>query len=188
MRSSGSIRTRSTDGPIRLFLFLAKEDHPKACTGRRLIRQRLAVALGGGERAPIAPLLLDPYAAEPLSGADRSRAKQNGILGVDCSWNRLHDRNSYPDLIPGGGRRAHRRRLPILLAANPQHFGRVAQLNTAEAFAAALAVLGETERAGDVLAVSPGGGSFLSLNELALARYVACATAEEIRTAERDLF
>jgi pre-rRNA-processing protein TSR3 len=188
MPSSGSIRTRSTDGPIRLYLFLAREDHPKACTGRRLIRQRLALPLGGGERAPIAPLLLDPYVAEPLCGADRPRAKESGILGVDCSWNRLNARNAYPDLIPGGGRRAHRRRLPILLAANPQHFGRVAQLNTAEAFAAALAVLGEPERARELLQLSPGGGSFLSLNELALQRYVACTTAEDIRAAERDLF
>jgi pre-rRNA-processing protein TSR3 len=188
MPSSGTTRNRSTDGPVRLYLFLAREDHPKACTGRRLLKQGLALPLGGRERAPIAPLLLDPYAAEPLCRADLARAKEHGLLGVDCSWNRLHERNAYPDLIPGGGRRAHRRRLPILLAANPQHFGRVAQLNTAEAFAAALAVLGDQGRAEKLLTVSPGGGGFLSLNELALARYVTCATAEDIRRAERELF
>jgi pre-rRNA-processing protein TSR3 len=166
---------------IPLFVEVAGEDHPKACTGRRLLRR--GIARPG--RGPVGVIVLDPHAGAPLSAADAERARAFGVLSIDCSWNQLGLRGRLP---PGQGHRGRPRRLPYLLAANPHHFGRLAELNTAEALAAALWILGERERAEELIAGFPGGGGFFRLNEAALARYGACPGPEEIRAAERELF
>lgn len=187
MGSSGSTPSPSAERPARLLLRVEGEDHPKACTGRKLLRLGLAHRLTGTPGARSAPILLDPHATVPLSAGDRPRASAAGILGVDCSWNRLAARGGYPAGI-GDNRRSPRRRLPYLLAGNPQHYGRLAELNTAEAMGAALWIVGETERAAALLRSFPGGSGFLALNAVPLARYGACRTAEEIRAVEREIF
>jgi pre-rRNA-processing protein TSR3 len=139
-------------------------------------------------RRPVgSPLVLDPYADRPLSASDRGDARR-GLVGVDCSWNRLGDRGRYPAAISWLPEMPERRRLPWLYAANPQHFGRLGELNTAEAFAAALWVLGEPERARSLLGRFPGGAAFFEVNRSALARYAGCTTELEIREAERRAF
>ncbi|HTT73473.1 MAG TPA: DUF367 domain-containing protein [Thermoplasmata archaeon] len=161
------------------------DDHPKACTGRRLLHRGLARA-AGEPRPGAGPVVLDPYAAEPLSPADRGRVVRTGLLVIDCSWNRLSGRGRFPD---GAARAAGvHRRLPILVAANPQHFGRVAELNTVEALAAALSVLGRDGEAGRLLEGFAGGANFLAINRERLVRYAATRDGEQIRAAERALF
>jgi pre-rRNA-processing protein TSR3 len=187
MASSGSTRNRRRDGPVPLFLFVAGEDHPKACTGRRLVRRRLAQPLSGEQRPRFPPLLLDPHAAAPLSSADRPLAHHAGLLGIDCSWNRLAQRGGYPGPTWIRSLREHRR-LPWLVAANPQHYGRIGELNTAEAFAAALWILGEPERGAELLTTFPGGPNFLEVNRERLARYAAAPDSAGTVAAERALF
>ncbi len=187
MGSSGSTPSRTAEPGPRLLLRVAGEDHPKACTGRKLLRLGLATRLDGPVGRGPAPVLLDPHAEVPLSRADRPRAEAAGILGVDCSWNRLGVRGGYPGAA-AADHRSVRRRLPYLLAGNPQHFGRLAELNTAEALGAALWIVGEPERARALLAGFPGGSAFLALNAGPLERYLGCGSAEEIRAVERDFF
>ena len=130
--------------------------------------------------------MLDPYAARPLSGADRPQAESAGVVAVDCSWNRLSAASSRDAFAgpPGPGRR----RLPMLLAANPQHFGRLGELNTVEALAASLALLGREPEARRLLAGFAGGPEFLKLNRARFARYRAATSSEEVLQAERELF
>ncbi|HYB78837.1 MAG TPA: DUF367 domain-containing protein [Thermoplasmata archaeon] len=134
------------------------------------------------------PVVLDPYAPTPLSGADAESARRGGILVVDCSWNRLSARGMFPG--EEGRRRFGRihRRLPLLIAANPQHYGRLTQLTTVEAFCGALSVLGREAEAKNVISGFAGGDEFLEINRIRLERYRHAAGPEEIRTAERDLF
>lgn len=188
MRSSGSTRPPSRRAKVALWLAVAGEDHPKACTGRRLLRRRLALPAGFVRRPRHPPILLDPHAALPLSPADRAVAEAGGVVAVDCSWNRLADRGGYPAELGGLRGLGPRRRLPFLIAANPQHFGRLAELNTAEALGAALYVLGEARRAAEVLAVSPGGATFLALNRERLEGYASAADAAGVRGAEARFF
>jgi pre-rRNA-processing protein TSR3 len=188
MESSGSTRSPPNDRAIRLYLLVAREDHPKACTGRKLIHRKLVQEIRKPAGGPSVPILLDPFSKYPLSPLDRGRARRAGVLAVDCSWNRLSQRGRYP------GDARHRaddrptRRLPWLLAANPQHFGRLGELNTAEALAAALVVLGAERQAERVLAGLRGGEAFLELNRERLRAYAMSEDPAGILAAERRLF
>ena len=174
------------DRELPLYVLRVGDDDPKLCTGQRLLRRRLAAPPPHtpGRAAPL--LLLDPYARDPVSVRDRSSAPGiAGILAVDCSWNRLGGRGRFDARLPRG---LLRRRLPWLLAANPQHFGRPAELNTAEALGAALCLLGERGRGERLLAAFPGGAGFVPLNEPTLSAYAAAAGPDEVRAVERGAF
>lgn len=188
MRSSGSTPSPSSRPPIRLLLQVVGDDHPKACTGRRLLHRGLAQEwTRAGLRGP-PPILLDPYAKGPVSPSDRTAAEAGGLLVVDCSWNRLAERGRFDDPAGGGARRTFRRRLPLLIAGNPQHYGRLAELNTVEAFGAALWVLGRPEEARSLLEGFHGGPAFLELNIVRLARYADAEGSAGIEAAEVALF
>jgi pre-rRNA-processing protein TSR3 len=188
MRSSGSTRSPRRRTAVRLLIVLAGEDHPKACTGRRLLRWgRVERVPHEGARSPRA-IVLDPYSPTPLSAADREAAEQGGLLAVDCSWNRLTSRGTFPGTDLGNRRRTTHRRLPMLVATNPQHYGRLAQLNTVEALTAALAILGRREEAEELIAGFRGGEEFLEVNRARLERYRAAAGPADVTTAEKRLF
>jgi pre-rRNA-processing protein TSR3 len=184
MKSSGN--TRHPNSRIPLWIVLASEDNPKACTGRRAIRYALAVEATDRHHPPPGALLLDPYASTPLSRADSDAATEKGVVAVDCSWNRLSSRGRYP---AGGSWLAaldQRRRLPLVLAANPQHYGRLGELNTAEALGASVYVLCGREEAKAFLERFSFGRSFLELNGELLERYRDALDGKAIEEAERD--
>lgn len=187
MRSSGSTRSRSANATVRRWVFVIGDDDPKLCTGRRMLRRGLAAAVPSGASS-LRPIVLDPYAPEPLSRGDRRRAEHDGVLVVDGSWNRLSARGRLgASGAPAVGRGVPRR-LPMLVAANPQHYGRLGELNSAEALAAALFVIGRASEATELLSTFPGGRAFFSVNADRLAAYGRATTAEGIRRAERRLF
>ena len=184
MRSSGSTLNPPGDRAIPLYVAIAGEDHPRACTGRRLLARRVVErAPPPGDRSP-PPVLLDPFARTPLTVSDRDAAVRGGLLVVDCSWNRLSERGR----LPGVDRRSIHRRLPILIATNPQHYGRPTQLNTVEAIAAALALLGRPDAAERALAGFRGSEQFLKVNSERLAAYRDARSPAELQAAERRLF
>jgi len=188
MQSSGSTPSRRSQLPVRLLLVLAGEDHPKACTGRRLVRWGRARPFSAGRQGGAEPVVLDPYAPTPLSGADIESVRRGGLLVVDCSWNRLTARGRFPGEEDHRRTGKIRRRLPWLIAANPQHYGRLTQLTTVEAFCGALFVLGREAEAKHVITGFAGGEEFLEVNRARLERYRHAPGPEEIRAAERELF
>ena len=164
-------------------MLVVGDDHPRACTGRRLLRLGLAGELRERPSARERPVVLDPYAERPLTLQDRAAAEADGIVVVDCSWNRLSG-GQGPARFPAG----LARRLPMLVATNPQHFGRLGELNTAEALAAALFVLGRPEQARALLRGFAGGETFFEVNRERLRRYASGGTPAEVVAAERALF
>ena len=133
-------------------------------------------------------MTLDPYAPTPLSPADRAAAGRGGVLAIDCSWNRLAERGRFPGERSEGRTSGRRRRLPLLVAANPQHYGRLTQLNTAEALSAALYVLGYSKDADRLLEGFRGGSEFLGINRERLDRYAAAVDANGVLAVESELF
>jgi len=76
----------------------------------------------------------------------------------------------------------------MLLATNPQHYGRVGELNTAEALGAALCVLGRRAEAVNLLVGFAGGPVFFEVNRERLDRYRRARSSDAILDAEHFLF
>lgn len=145
------------------------DDDPKKCTARKLARFDLA-ELHRSERAVPYGIVLNPHAERALSPADR--AESDTLVALDCSWETAE---AALFSMPG----VHRA-LPFLVAANPVNFGKPFRLNTVEAFAAALVILGEREQAEEILGKFRWGETFLELNAEPLRRYAACADSTEV--------
>lgn len=131
-------------------------------------------------------MLLDPHAEVPLTQLDLGAARSHGLLAVDCSWNRLGKRGGYPDEERWLARFSVRRRLPLLLAANPQHYGRVCELNTAEALGASAYVLMGREAAERFFEGFSFGPSFIALNGAMLEEYHRATDLEKVGEIERS--
>jgi len=116
--------------------------------------------------------VLNPHAERALSPADADLANENALVALDCSWESAGEKMFS---LPG-----EHRALPYLVAANPVNFGRPMQLTTVEAFAAALAILGELDHAERIMAKFTWGETFLELNEEPLRRYAACEDSAEV--------
>lgn len=157
---------------IPLYIYHARQCDPKKCTGRKLARFDLARLYDRIPRLPRSAILLDPTAEKALSPADDPR---KGIIVLDCSWEEVE--RIFPEL---GKLNLEHRALPYLLAGNPVNFGRPLKLNSAEAFAAALYILGYKEQAERVLSKFNWGHSFLELNKEPLEEYATAKNSAEI--------
>ncbi|WP_276259677.1 DUF367 family protein [Haloglomus litoreum] len=154
------------------------DDDPEKCTARRLAKFD-EVTLHESARATPRGIVLDPHAEQALSPADAGgRAAEDAdgeesvLVALDCSWETAEAEAFRLD--------GPHRGLPFLVAANPINYGTPFQLNTAEAFAGALVILGHRERAEDLLSHFSWGHTFLELNDEPLRRYADCADSSEV--------
>ena len=157
---------------IPLYIYHAGQCDPKKCTGRKMARFDLAHLFDKVSKLPRSAILLDPMAEKALSPAD---GLGKGIIVLDCSWEEVE--RIFPEL---GKLNLEHRALPYLLAGNPVNFGRPFKLNSAEAFAAALYILGNKEQAEKVLSKFNWGHSFLELNKEPLEEYSNAKNSTEI--------
>jgi pre-rRNA-processing protein TSR3 len=153
---------------VELHVRYEGDDDPEKCTARRL--EDLGHAeLHRSTRATPPGIVLNPYAERALSPAD---ADHDRLVALDCSWETA-EREAFDLDGP-------QRSLPFLVASNPINYGTAFQLNTVEAFAGALAILGERDRAEQILSTFSWGHTFLELNEEPLDRYADCADSSEV--------
>jgi pre-rRNA-processing protein TSR3 len=120
-------------------------------------------------------VVLSSEATTYLSPADLEVVQKHGIGGINCSWNRL-------DEIPFGkmGSGRTQRILPLLYAANSVNYGRPFKMNTAEAMAASLYIVGLKEDAQNMLYPCSYGKEFIRLNFEALEAYSRCSSSAEV--------
>ncbi len=149
------------------------DDDPEKCTARKLARFDL-VELHDSDRATPWGTMLDPHAERALSPADDPER----LVALDCSWT-----SADPGAFSLAGQR---RALPFLVAANPVNHGRPFRLTTAEALAGALVILGERERAAELLGKFTWGHTFLELNEEPLRRYADCTDSGEVVAVQEE--
>ncbi len=157
------------------------DDDPEKCTARKLARFGL-VELHRSARATPPGIVLDPHAERALSpadapgggGGDREWGPdvRDRLVALDCSW----ETAEAEAFRLSGPHRA----LPFLVASNPVSYGTPFRLNTAEAFAGALAILGHREQAEELLSKFRWGHTFLELNEEPLRRYAGAADSTEV--------
>ena len=160
---------------IRLIALRGEECDPKKCTARKMHRFGLVEFKTSPLSLPPRCVLLTPVGEILLSPADADRARSRGLAVLDVSWKRGRF-PAAPQTTP--------RILPYLVAANPVNYGNPRTLSCAEAYAAALYILGERGQAREVMSKFMWGGTFLELNREPLEVYAAAKTAEEVGNAE----
>ena len=151
------------------------DDDPEKCTARRLEQLGHATLHRSAHETPPG-IVLNPFAERALSPADRAAGDR--LVALDCSWETA-EREAF-DLD------GTHRSLPFLVAANPINYGTPFQLNTVEAFAGALVILGHRPQAVELLETFPWGETFLDLNEEPLRRYATCTDSTEVIAVQDD--
>jgi len=159
---------------MKLMVYHANEDDPKKCSAKKLAKFGFVELVTNIRRTPKDAVLLNPFSEKSLSKEDLKTAEKNGILAVDCSWENAE--NSFDFL----NKRNHSRCLPFLVVANPVNYGKPFKFSTIEAFSAALYILGEKEKAKDILKLYKWGPHFLELNKEPLDDYEKANNSSEI--------
>ncbi|MBX0322675.1 DUF367 family protein [Halomicroarcula sp. F13] len=157
------------------------DDDPDKCSARKLARFDLA-ELHRATRSTPPGIVLNPFAEQALSPADAPTvgdgARHERLVALDCSWETA-EREAF-DL------QGVHRSLPFLVAGNPVNYGTAFQLNTVEAFAGALCILGERDHAEEILSKFSWGHTFLELNEEPLRRYADCEDSSDVVAVQDD--
>jgi len=159
---------------MKLIVYHANEDDPKKCSAKKLAKFGIVELFTNIRKTPNDAILLNPFAEKSLSKKDLGIAEKNGLLAVDCSWENAE--NSFDFLNKSN----HSRCLPFLVAANPVNYGKPFKFSTIEAFSAALYILGEKEKAKDILKLYKWGPHFLELNKEPLEDYEKAQNSSEI--------
>lgn len=154
---------------IPLYAYRDNSCDPRRCSVKKLERRGCVRIFSQMDKIPRSSLILDPSAPQALSPADRT---PKSLTALDCSWEVFEQIQV--------SRWPLRRALPFLVAANPGHFGRPFMLNSVEAFAAALVILGEREQAEQILSAFSWGMRFLEVNHDPLTEYAAAKDSAEV--------
>jgi pre-rRNA-processing protein TSR3 len=165
---------------VPLYVYHARQDDPKKCSARRMQKFGLATVYETVGKLPKGAILMSPLAGKSISRADRSHARK-GIVVLDCTWEEVE--RIFPKLKP---MRMEERALPYLLASNPVNYGKPFMLNSAEAFVAALYILGREEQAREVAARFKWGETFLILNKEPLDAYASAKDSAEVVAVQKD--
>lgn len=172
---------RSSEITPRVYVLLLKQDDPRKCTAAKLARFRLATPLFRMRQIPRMAIVLNPFAPRVLLPGDARLAEKNGIVAVDCSWERIE--KAFAIRIPGEARR-----LPPLLASNPVNYAKIHKLSSAEALAGALYIMGFKDNAARLLTLFKWGEGFFSLNSELLESYCQALTENDLLQAEAEFF
>jgi len=154
---------------IPLYAFRDNSCDPRKCTVKKLERAGFLKIFQKLGQIPRNTLILDPTAEQALSPADRF---VKSLTVLDCSWEVLDTGAISSWRI--------RRALPFLMAANPVNFGKPCKLSSIEAVAAALYIMGEKERAGELLSKVNWGIRFLEVNKEPLELYASAKDSTEV--------
>lgn len=158
--------------PLRMWEF--NQNDAKRDSGSKMVRLGMAKTLKVGQT--YGGVVLSSEAEVVISREDLETVRTNGVAGVNCSWNQLN-------VVPSHklGRRRLHRILPFMVAANPVNYGRPFKMNTAEAMAATLYIVGLKQEARDLMAQFSFGNEFIRLNRDALDAYADAPDAAGVR-------
>jgi pre-rRNA-processing protein TSR3 len=154
---------------IPLYAFRDNTCDPRKCTVKKLERSGFLKIFTRISQIPRNTLLLDPTAEQALSPSDRY---VKSITVLDCSWVVLDTGKVRSWRI--------RRALPFLIAANPVNFGKPCVLSSIEALAGAVYILGEKEKAAELLSKVSWGIRFLEVNKEPLELYSNAKDSTEV--------
>jgi len=150
---------------------------PKHCSGHWLAQK------GYIRRCQIGTsfqgIALSHHGSRTLSPADYDTVQEHGLIVLDCSWNRTDEIH-----VSKLKARAGHCLLPFLVAANKINYGRPMKLNDAEAFAAALYIVGMEDEARQLLESFSYGEEFFRVNQHLLDLYQSCSDGPAVVAAQ----
>lgn len=162
-----------------LTIFHVEECDPKKCTALRLEKMGKAKVVYRRKEIPKGSIMLDPLSSKALSSGDSKTAEKYGITALDCSWKEINQIHEFRQSVSP-------RSLPYLVAANPTYYGHPTKLSTVEALTATLYILGEKDRARDLLEGFKWGPSFIDLNKRPLEAYSKAGDSREIVEIQKE--
>lgn len=154
---------------VNLYAIYYRHDNPRYNTVNKLIRLGIVKRVHAPLRYSV---VLDPLAPHPISKSDKGFIERAGLVVIDASWRKL--------MQVLGNARGIRRRLPLLLAANPVNYGKPYLLSSAEALAAGLLITGFVDEAHRVLSAFKWGNEFLRINEKLINAYAEAKSSKEV--------
>lgn len=165
------------DFGAKLAIWDTQQCDPKHCSGHWLAQH------GYLRRMPVGRsfrgIALSHHGTRTISPADREIVQEHGLVVLDCSWNRTEE-VSLGLLKAKGGHCL----LPFLVSANRINYGKPFKLNDAEAFAAALYIVGMKAEAAQLLESFAYGEEFIKINKHLLDEYAACENGEQVVAAQ----
>ena len=164
-----------------VYVVLLKQDDPRKCSAAKIARHRMAKSLFRLKQIPRRAIVLNPFAFKTLLPNDRSQILRDGLVVVDCSWEKVQ--GAFAIRSPG-----EPRKLPTLLAANPVNYAKPHKLSSVEALAASLIITGFRENAIRLLSLFKWGETFLTLNDQPLQAYSTVDTPTGMLETEAQFF
>jgi pre-rRNA-processing protein TSR3 len=166
----------------KIYTYLMKQDDPKKCTSSKLVKFKLAKPLYRTSQIKKKMIILNPFAKNILSKLDRDAIQKYGIVVIDCSWEKgtLVLNEKYL--------RGQNRRLPLLLAANPNNYGKIGKLSSVEALCSALFITNFIPQAFQIISIFKWGKSFTTLNASPLEEYRLAENYGDMSRIEKEFF
>jgi pre-rRNA-processing protein TSR3 len=163
----------TSERSIKIVVYNAKQCDPRKCSALKLKRHGFIHIVHRFRLLPSGAIVLNPFSEKAFSPADRNQVESKGLIALDFSWKRTEEAKAIP-LI------GESKSLPYLVAANPVNYGTPTKLNTVEALAAALHIIGHKEQAKQLLLIFKWGPEFLRLNRKLLEAYSQAKNSTEV--------
>ena len=165
---------------VKVTIFHANECDKKKCTAIKMWKTDKARLVYRINQIPHGAIVLNPYSDYSVSPEDHRYVSRRGVVGLDCSWNKVSDSKSFFNLSK------YHRALPFLIATNPVNYGKPCTLSTSEAIAATLYITGFKDQAHDIMSTFKWGHTFLELNGDLLEAYSNAHDGEGVVKIQND--
>ena len=165
---------------LKITIFNAKECDKKKCTAYKMEKQKNCKIIYRVNQIPHGAIVLNPFSDKAVSFEDRAIVSKGGIVGLDCSWNKISHTSKFFSLTK------FHRSLPFLIAGSPVNYGKACQLSTAEAIAATLYITDFKDEAHNIMNGFKWGHTFIELNFELLEAYSNAKTSAEVVAIQND--
>lgn len=165
---------------MKIAIFHANECDKKRCTSNKLEKLDKAYLFFNINKIPRGAIVLNPFSEKSVSIEDKKAVKTKGIVGLDCSWNKISSSEKFFSLSK------YHRSLPFLIAANPVNYGKPCTLSTVEAISATLYITNFKDEAKEILEGFKWGHTFFELNHELLENYSNAKTSKEVVEVQND--
>lgn len=165
---------------MKITVFHANECDKKKCTAYKMEKIGKCKLVYKINQIPKGAIVLNPFAQKAVSPEDRDIVEKRGIIGLDCSWNKISSSEVFFNLTK------YHRSLPFLIAASPVNYGKHCKLSTVEAIVATLYITGFKDEAKDIINSFKWGHTFIELNFELLEEYSNAKTSVEVVNIQND--